>query len=486
MESVLAPESQKLLCETEPTSRSQLVASSANWSRPIKKTLYTVNIGDYAPEICALTYPLFQAFAKKIGAEFRVIRERQFPDWPVVYEKLQIHQLGRQDGNDWNICVDGDTLIHPEMFDPTEHLHKDTVCHNGTDMAGIRWKYDHYFRRDGRHIGSCNWFTIASDWCLDLWRPLDDLSLEEALANINITLSEMNSGYCATQHLIDDYTLSRNIARFGLKVKTMIEIYGQLGFKNGQGHPASPFMYHKYTISNEQKAREMLALLSAPAGQPGPFGLGWGILNQETAAEYRRRFGFGTERPPRAGRTEPAKARDAEAVPPPGSHIQGWMGIRELLWLHETAKNMESVVEVGSWKGRSTFALCSSGCPRVIAVDHFQGSPEHQRDFGFAHGWSPYPEFERNILQNFQNVGLKHMTSVEAAQEFADGSVDMVFLDGAHEYAAVQEDLAAWESKATRLIAVHARSHAWVQRALDEYFRRPADELIGDIAVFRK
>ena len=76
------------------------------------------------------------------------------------------------------------------MFDVTDYLHKNTICHNGRDMAGIRWKYDQYFRRDGRHVGSCNWFTVASDWCLDLWRPLDDLTLEEALANINITIGE--------------------------------------------------------------------------------------------------------------------------------------------------------------------------------------------------------------------------------------------------------------------------------------------------------
>ena len=64
-----------------------------SWSKPLRKTIYTVNIGDYAPEICALTYPLMQAYARKIGADFHVIRERKFPAWPVVYEKLQVHEL---------------------------------------------------------------------------------------------------------------------------------------------------------------------------------------------------------------------------------------------------------------------------------------------------------------------------------------------------------------------------------------------------------
>lgn len=278
-----------------------------SWSRPVKKTVYTLNIGNYAPEICALTYPLMQAYARKIGADFHVIKERKFPGWPVVYEKLQIYQLGREHGNDWNIFIDSDALINPEMFDVTEHLQKDTVCHNGRDMAGIRWRYDQYFRRDGRHIGSCNWFTIASDWCLDLWHPLEDLTLEEAAANINITIGERNSGFCAREHLVDDYTLSRNIARFGLKVETLIELCGKLGWRAPGGQGVSPFLFHKYTISNEQKVEEMLMVLSAGPGQPTRAGVGWGLLTADGVAAYRRIWG------PQARRNEapdPAKPEE--------------------------------------------------------------------------------------------------------------------------------------------------------------------------------
>jgi hypothetical protein len=268
------------------------VKGPASWCMPVKKTIYTLNVGDYAPEVCSLTYPLMRAYARKIGADFHVIRERRFPDWPIVYEKLQIYELGRAHGNDWNIYIDSDALVSPEMFDITEHLHKDTVCHNGRDMAGIRWKYDQYFRRDGRHIGSCNWFTVASDWCLDLWRPLEDLELEQAIGNIYITIGERNCGLCQNEHLIDDYTLSRNIARFGLKVQTVIEMCGRLGWHGPAGQALSPFLFHKYTISDEQKVREMLAILSTPVGQPGPLGLGWGLLTPEGLAGYQKEWGI--------------------------------------------------------------------------------------------------------------------------------------------------------------------------------------------------
>jgi len=100
------------------------------------------------------------------------------------------------------------------MFDVTDHLDRRTVCHNGQDMAGNRWRYDRFFRRDGRHIGSCNWFAAASDWCVDLWHPLDDLTLEEAVANIFPIVDE-TQGIVDPSHLIDDYTLSRTSPNSG-------------------------------------------------------------------------------------------------------------------------------------------------------------------------------------------------------------------------------------------------------------------------------
>src|SRR5271167_1374086 len=137
----------------------------------MRKSLWTLNVENYAPEITALTYPLLKRYARKIGADFRVITTRKFPEWPVTYEKMQVYEGGKE--NDWNIYIDSDAIVHPDMFDPTDHMGGDTVAHNGRDFAGNRWVYDRFFRRDGRHIGSCNWFTVGSDMCIDLWRPLD-------------------------------------------------------------------------------------------------------------------------------------------------------------------------------------------------------------------------------------------------------------------------------------------------------------------------
>ncbi len=36
------------------------------------------------------------------------------------------------------------------------------------------------------------------------------------------------------------------------------------------------------------------------------------------------------------------------------NQIKGWMNGKDLLWLFNTAKRMESIVEIGSWKGMIT------------------------------------------------------------------------------------------------------------------------------------
>lgn len=221
----------------------------------MRKTIYTLNIDNYAPEIRAITRPFLERWAERIGAEIYDITERRFPGWPVTYEKLQIYELAQARGEGWNIYVDSDALIHPETIDFTNHIPRDVVAHNGADMAALRWQYDKYFLRDGRNISSCNWFTIASDLCVDLWRPLDDLTPAEAVANITPRIDEAAAGITA-EHLIDDYALSRNIARFGLKFVTLKKLLAEIGL------PEYQFFWHKYTIGIEEKIMGLKACLA--------------------------------------------------------------------------------------------------------------------------------------------------------------------------------------------------------------------------------
>ncbi len=219
-----------------------------------KKTIFLLNVDNYAPEITALTYPLIYYWADKIGAEVFRITQRRFPEFPPVYEKLQIYRLAKDMGNDWNIYIDSDALVSPDTIDFTEYLPRNCVCHNGMDFANVRWKYDDYFRRDGRNIGSCNWYTMASNLCVDLWEPLTDLTLEQALANIYPVMTEENSGVIEPDHLIDDYVLSRNIAKYSLHFTTIIDLNAKLGVGGG--------FWHDYLSPTKTKVELMTKVLN--------------------------------------------------------------------------------------------------------------------------------------------------------------------------------------------------------------------------------
>lgn len=208
------------------------------------RCVWTLNIDNYAPEITAVTYPWIKYYADKIDADFRIINERKWPGAPTTYEKLQLFTEG--EAYDWNIYIDSDALIHPDMFDVTRHIKPDTVLQYGSDLAGTRWKDDKYFRRDTRQLSSCNWFTVASSDCLDLWHPLEDLTVEDALKNTRAQLKEAPT--CSDGHLIDDYVLSRNIARYGLHYRTFLDLLHFLKMDNAQ------FMFHTHLFTRKEKA----------------------------------------------------------------------------------------------------------------------------------------------------------------------------------------------------------------------------------------
>jgi pyruvyltransferase len=147
----------------------------------------------------------------------------------------------------------------------------------------------------------------------------------------------------------------------------------------------------------------------------------------------------------------------------PYSKIEGWMYQGDLRWLYKMARGMASIVEIGSWKGRSTHALLSGCNGTVTAVDHFKGTP------GSAYQGGPhvYEEFMRNVGR-FKNLRVLKMDSLEAAKEV--GSAEMIFIDGSHSYEAIKNDLEAWAPKATKLICGHDIQQPGVRQAVAENF----------------
>ncbi len=148
--------------------------------------------------------------------------------------------------------------------------------------------------------------------------------------------------------------------------------------------------------------------------------------------------------------------------------IQGWMDVDELIWLNKMAETMESIVEIGSWKGRSTRALLM-GCPgKVYAIDTFKGSPN---ELHAAHEEATRVDIHSIFMQNvghFPNLIVLKMDSIEASKLFEPLSADMIFIDGDHSLEAFKADFTTWLPKTRKLICGHDLGMSGVTRALEE------------------
>ena len=209
----------------------------------MKKLLVTLDI-NYTKEITDITYPYMKSYADKIDAEFKVITERKFEDQPVNIEKFQLYELSKD--YDWTIFIDADALIHPNCPDVTEVYGKDNVIFNNYDLYLLRFKPNNYTRRDKRNIGACSWFTVFSDWNRHLWKPYENA--REYVNQIYPIHKEINFGY-SSEHILDDYLVSRNIAKYGLKVKTVL--HDMFSSYPNDGYPL--FFIHQYSISQQEK-----------------------------------------------------------------------------------------------------------------------------------------------------------------------------------------------------------------------------------------
>ena len=166
------------------------------------KALFIVRVNDYFPELCEITIPRIREYAKRIGAEFIEITERKYSDFPPTYEKMQVYDLGKD--YDWCILSDVDNMIHPNCIDFTTWLDSAYVGYFSGFEADTMFEVDKYFKRDRRNLGIASGFVVTSSLTHDLWTPLE-FSWEEARKRTK------------REFIIDEYCLSRNMAKFGLK-----------------------------------------------------------------------------------------------------------------------------------------------------------------------------------------------------------------------------------------------------------------------------
>ncbi|MCI1001183.1 glycosyltransferase [Ochrobactrum sp. C6C9] len=133
----------------------------------------------------------------------------------------------------------------------------------------------------------------------------------------------------------------------------------------------------------------------------------------------------------------------------PSNHIRmsAWLEHAPFaFWLMDVLKP-RTVVELGTHNGFSFLSMCqaakSAGLNTTIfAVDTWQGD-EHA---GF-YATDVYDALEVELRTQYPGIGvLIRSTFNEARSQFADGSVDLLHIDGRHRYEDVVEDFENWKT----------------------------------------
>ena len=140
---------------------------------------------------------------------------------------------------------------------------------------------------------------------------------------------------------------------------------------------------------------------------------------------------------------DPAE-REFRRVWPLVDPVEGFLAEEEARWLFKVAQVVpdgSNLVEVGSYKGRSTCSLalgCRGTNNRVFAVDPFDGGPDLPTSDSFL-------EFS----QNLRRCGVSELVvpivgvSVEVSRNWTQ-PIQLLFIDGSHKYEDVLADFAGF------------------------------------------
>lgn len=170
---------------------------------------------------------------------------------------------------------------------------------------------------------------------------------------------------------------------------------------------------------------------------------------------------------------------------------EDWFNYPEL-YQSVVAKFTEgNFIEIGSWKGRSAAYMAveifnSEKNINFYCVDTWKGSVEHE-EMDCIKGDSLYKEFMNNIQPVSDIIKPIRKSSIEASKDFEDNFFDFIFIDAAHDYESVKQDLLAWYPKLKKggIFAGHDYHPFWgVYNAVNEWSSQFNKPILGQGACW--
>lgn len=135
--------------------------------------------------------------------------------------------------------------------------------------------------------------------------------------------------------------------------------------------------------------------------------------------------------------------------------VEGWMTEGQARSLYDAAAECPpggTIVEIGSFHGRSTIVLASA-CPpdaEVIAIDPHAGNDRGPQEIeGFAtEADQDFARFNRNLATAGVAERVTHLRMFsDDALARIDGEIDVLYVDGAHRYAPARADIVRYGAR---------------------------------------
>ncbi len=135
--------------------------------------------------------------------------------------------------------------------------------------------------------------------------------------------------------------------------------------------------------------------------------------------------------------------------------VEGWMSPDQVAELHRAARTThpgERIVEIGSFRGRSTIVL-AGGAPQgveVVAIDPHAGNDRGPQEIdGYAaEADDDHERFLANLAQAGVADRVRHVRRFSNdAHVDVDGPIEVLLIDGAHRYAPARTDIRDWGAR---------------------------------------
>lgn len=144
--------------------------------------------------------------------------------------------------------------------------------------------------------------------------------------------------------------------------------------------------------------------------------------------------------------------RDFAAVWDGLADVEGWMSEDQGRRLWGTASGLSApaqIVEIGSFRGRSTIVLATAAAPgvEVVAIDPHGGGDRGPQEItpDAVKGEEDHQQFRANLARAGVLERVRHVR-LPSSDALGDviGGIDLLYIDGAHRYRPASDDIARW------------------------------------------